>query len=347
MDPVGFKPAVEYEEAFSSLEELGRGRFGAVYKCMERKSKKMYAGKWLFKCGNGKTSREDIEREASILRSLNHPMVLQFHDVYESAKEWILVTELLSGCELFDYITEKDFLEEQEATMYIRNILQAVQYLHEKNVCHLDIKPENIMLVDPANGTIKLIDFGVARFVGGKDVKVMVGTPEFAAPEVLKYDPVTTASDMWSVGVVTYILLSGASPFLGDDDGETMQNVLDGEVEFPDEYFNVVSTMAKDMIAGLLSAIPRQRTTATNALKSPWMLSKKFSRIDLSRLKKLKAQRKWMVALKTIKVSLSLYRLASRKSLKFPSETSDAASSSPTQLPEEQVSSSSDESTFD
>ncbi|XP_065911773.1 myosin light chain kinase A-like [Dysidea avara] len=370
MDLVQFKPAVEFNERFESLEELGRGRYGAVYKCKDRKTKRLCAGKWLFKCGNSKTAKEDVEREASILSHLSHPLVLQFHGIYESAKEWILLTELLTGCELFDYVTQKDYLEEQEAASYVRNILQATKYLHDNNICHLDIKPENIMLEDPATCKIKLIDFGVARYIGGtSNVTAMVGTPEFAAPEVLNYDPVTTAADMWSIGVLTYILLSGASPFLGDNDGETMQNVLDGEVEFPDEYFNDVSTAAKDLIEGLLISAPKRRTTATEGLKSPWLLNKKHSRIDTSRLKRLKAQRKWMVTLKAIKVSLSLYRMASRKSLpklpsetcvtlstsptsstanrkslpKLPSETCDALSTSPTSL--EQASS--DDSTFD
>ncbi|XP_065887008.1 death-associated protein kinase 2-like [Dysidea avara] len=347
MDLVPLKPAAQFNEQFEPLEELGRGRFGAVYKCKDRKTKKLYAGKWLF--NKKKTaSKEDVEREATILSRLSHPMVLQFHSIYESPNEWILLTEFLTGCELFDYITQRDYLEEQEATSYVRNILQATKYLHDNNICHLDIKPENIMVEDPATCKIKLIDFGVARYIGGtSNVTVMVGTPEFAAPEVLNYDPVTTAADMWSIGVLTYMLLSGASPFLGDSDGETMQNVLDGEVEFPDEFFTDVSFTAKVLIKGLLSSTPKQRTTATDGLRSPWLLSKQSSRINTSRLKKTKARRKWMVTVKAIKATLSLYRMTCSKDtpkLSTINETHGTSSTPPTSSLEPAAS---DDSTFD
>ncbi|XP_032763211.1 death-associated protein kinase 3 isoform X1 [Rattus rattus] len=219
-------------------------------------------------------SREEIEREVSILREIRHPNIITLHDVFENKTDVVLILELVSGGELFDFLAEKESLTEDEATQFLKQILDGVHYLHSKRIAHFDLKPENIMLLDKhaASPRIKLIDFGIAhRIEAGSEFKNIFGTPEFVAPEIVNYEPLGLEADMWSIGVITYILLSGASPFLGETKQETLTNISAVNYDFDEEYFSSTSELAKDFIRRLLVKDPKRRMTIAQSLEHSWI----------------------------------------------------------------------------
>ncbi|XP_065133177.1 death-associated protein kinase 3 [Paramisgurnus dabryanus] len=259
-------------------EELGSGQFAIVRKCKERSSGTEYAAKFIKKrrlsSSRRGVSREEIEREVNILREIQHSNIITLHDIFENKTDVILILELVSGGELFDFLAEKESLTEEEATQFLKQILDGVHYLHSKRIAHFDLKPENIMLLDKnvPSPRIKLIDFGIAHQIkDGNEFKNIFGTPEFVAPEIVNYEPLGLEADMWSIGVITYILLSGASPFLGETKQETLTNISAVNYDFDEEFFSNTSELAKDFIRRLLVKDPKKRMTIDDSLQHPWI----------------------------------------------------------------------------
>ncbi|XP_056428852.1 death-associated protein kinase 2 isoform X1 [Hyla sarda] len=292
------------EDLYIIADELGSGQFAIVKRCKERKTGIDYAAKFIKKrqsrASRRGVTREEIEREVNILRETQHPNIITLQDVYENKTDVVLILELVSGGELFDFLAQKESLSEEEATRFIKQILEGVNYLHTRKIAHFDLKPENIMLLDKTIAVphIKLIDFGLAHKIeDGVEFKNIFGTPEFVAPEIVNYEPLGLAVDMWSIGVITYILLSGASPFLGENKQETLSNITAVNYEFDEEFFSHTSDLAKDFIRKLLVKDTRKRFTIQEALSHPWITtlqSKEENKIhDTKRtaMRKLKAKR--------------------------------------------------------
>ncbi|CAF3753055.1 unnamed protein product [Adineta steineri] len=299
----------DFDNFYEIQDDLGSGQF-AVVKCVrELSTGHEFAAKFVRKkkCIAGKRGlkREEILREADILSELApHPNIITVHDVFENKHEIILVLELVSAGELFHYIAEKDALNEEEAAKFILQILEGVRHMHEKNIVHLDLKPENIMLLEKNKTQIKIIDFGISRKLRPNEpTKETFGTPEFVAPEVIAFEPVTLATDMWSIGVITYILLSGASPFLGNTNQETFANITQVDYRFDEEFFANTSDLAKDFIQQLFVKNPRQRATVVDCLNHPWIKprrrkdeeERRNAQINMPSFKSFIARRRWKV----------------------------------------------------
>ncbi|KAI1239905.1 hypothetical protein IHE44_0011343 [Lamprotornis superbus] len=319
------------------------GQFAVVKKCREKSTGQQFAAKFIkkrrTKSSRRGVSREDIEREVGILKEIRHPNVITLHDVYENKTDVILILELVAGGELFDFLAEKESLTEEEATEFLKQILNGVQYLHSLQIAHFDLKPENIMLLDRnvPKPRIKIIDFGLAHKIDfGNEFKNIFGTPEFVAPEIVNYEPLGLEADMWSIGVITYILLSGASPFLGETKQETLANVSAVNYEFEEEFFSNTSALAKDFIRRLLVKDPKKRMTIQDSLLHPWIkpkdtqqaLSRKASAVNMEKFKKFAARRKW-------KQSVRLISLCQRLSRSFLSRSSMSVARSDDTLDEE------------
>ncbi|XP_076231869.1 death-associated protein kinase 1 isoform X2 [Calliopsis andreniformis] len=260
------------EKNYKLLEEIGKGQFAIVRKCMEIKTGELYAAKIMRKRRVARgVAAEDIAREAGLLARLRHPNIVSLHKVVDTGTTVVLLLELISGGELFHWVPSGEI----EAAHVVRQVLMALSHLHSHQVAHLDIKPENILLsTPPPMPSIKLIDLGLShRLVPGSEHRALFGTPEFVAPEIVNYEPLSLGTDLWAVGVLTYILLSGASPFLGEDKQETYENVSACQYQFDNEYFNNVSEIAKDFIRSLLIRDPKERGTAQSCLKHPWILT--------------------------------------------------------------------------
>nr|XP_020661485.1 death-associated protein kinase 1 isoform X2 [Pogona vitticeps] len=324
-------------------EELGSGQFAVVRKCREKSTGAQYAAKFIkkrrTKSSRRGVSREDIEREVNILKEIQHPNVITLHDVYESKMDVILILELVAGGELFDFLAEKESLTEEEATEFLKQILNGVNYLHSLQIAHFDLKPENIMLLDRSvpKPRIKIIDFGLAHKIDfSNEFKNIFGTPEFVAPEIVNYEPLGLEADMWSIGVITYILLSGTSPFLGETKQETLANVSAVNYDFEEEFFSNTSGLAKDFIRRLLVKDPKKRMTIQDSLQHPWIkpkdtlqaLSRKASAVNMEKFKKFAARRKW-------KQSVRLISLCQRLSRSFLSRSNMSVARSDDTLDEE------------
>ncbi|XP_040418012.1 myosin light chain kinase, smooth muscle isoform X1 [Cygnus olor] len=284
-------------DVYNIEERLGSGKFGQVFRLVEKKTGKVWAGKF-FKAYSAK-EKENIRDEISIMNCLHHPKLVQCVDAFEEKANIVMVLEMVSGGELFERIIDEDFeLTERECIKYMRQISEGVQYIHKQGIVHLDLKPENIMCVNKTGTSIKLIDFGLARRLeSAGSLKVLFGTPEFVAPEVINYEPIGYETDMWSIGVICYILVSGLSPFMGDNDNETLANVTSATWDFDDEAFDEISDDAKDFISNLLKKDMKSRLNCTQCLQHPWlqkdtknMEAKKLSK---DRMKKYMARRKW------------------------------------------------------
>lgn len=287
------QPGDIYKKKYEKNEELGRGKFGVVFQVKDKENGKCYAAKHI---RVRKTEHKDkVLEEIALLKCLTNPHIIRFMDAFENPGEIILVTEYLDGGELFEKVATEDFnLTESDCCLFMRQIIRGVEYLHNRNVVHLDLKPENVVCVNKHCSNIKIIDFGTARALKPGE-KVMCGTPEFVAPEIVSFDNISPGTDMWSVGVICYILLSGFSPFLGESDSETFSNIAKVVYDFDEPEFDIISTNAKDFITSLLMKNPRNRMSAKECLDHAWLLEKDIGEtvIDTTNLKKFVARRRW------------------------------------------------------
>mmetsp|Transcript_14053 Transcript_14053/g.16451 ORF Transcript_14053/g.16451 Transcript_14053/m.16451 type:complete len:529 (+) Transcript_14053:442-2028(+) len=253
-------------------KKLGEGSYGKVRLATKRNTGEEVAVKSILK----KNVRRihTLRREIGIMVEMDHPNIVKLHDVFETDSHLYIVMELCTGGELFDYITRKQSFSEGEAANLLQQILGALAYLHEKNIAHRDLKPENFLFkAKHDKSVLKIIDFGLSRFYTSSNegfMKTRVGTPYYIAPEVLakQYD---LACDMWSVGVIMYILLCGYPPFWGDSEKEIFARIKRGRFDFPPEEWNLVSVDAKNLIKKMLETDPTKRITAKEALMDPWM----------------------------------------------------------------------------
>ncbi|KAG4073902.1 hypothetical protein HA402_014107 [Bradysia odoriphaga] len=268
---VTIKRGVDAKEIYEMVTEVGRGKFGTVYKCKEKSSGLQLAAK--FVPIPKREDRRNVEREVEIMNSLQHPLIIQLYDAFEYQKMMCVVLELVQGGELFDRVIDDDFvLTEKACSVFVRQVCQAIEFVHRNNILHLDLKPENILCVTHEGNRIKIIDFGLARkYDPDKKLQILFGTPEFVAPEIVNFDRISFGTDMWSVGVLSYVLVSGLSPFMGSTDVETMANVTIGKYDFDDEAFKTVSKEALDFITKLLVKDIGARMTATECLEHIWL----------------------------------------------------------------------------
>ncbi|XP_074519393.1 myosin light chain kinase, smooth muscle-like isoform X2 [Halichoeres trimaculatus] len=298
-------------------EKLGVGKFGEVYRLSHKETKQDCAGKF-YRARTSK-DREAARKEIEIMNCLHHPKLVQCLAAYESRPELVMVMEYIAGGELFERIVDDNFEHtEPTSARYMQQILEGIRYVHKQNIVHLDLKPENIVCVDTTGTQIKIIDFGLAsKLEEGKPLMVMHGTPEFVAPEVINYEPVGLETDVWSIGVICFILLSGESPFQGNSDAETLALVTAASYEFDQESFEDISDQAKDFISSLLKKDRRCRLSCTEALAHPWMVSftplsrRPTKSLNKGKMKHFLARRKWK---KTGKAVLALQRMANLSS---------------------------------
>ncbi|XP_036397362.1 myosin light chain kinase, smooth muscle [Megalops cyprinoides] len=308
-------------------EKLGVGKFGQVFRMTHKQTGRVCAGK--FYKARGSKDKAAARREIELMNYLHHPKLVQCLAAYDCRSEIVMVMEYIAGGELFERIVDDNFEHtEPTSVRYMQQILEGVQYMHQQSIVHLDLKPENIVCVNTTGTHIKIIDFGLAsRLDPNTPLKVMQGTPEFVAPEVISFEPVGLASDMWSIGVICYILLSGESPFQGDNDDETLALVTAAQWEFDEESFEEITDQAKDFISGLLKKNMRCRLSCEGALAHPWMATfvtadpRATKCLSKEKMKKFLARQKWK---KTGKALLALKRMAllSNKSDGFDSPTS-------------------------
>jgi len=234
-----------------------------------------------------------LRREIQIMKKLSHPNILKLYEVYEDDEQFYLVMELVKGKELFDKIVERGMYSEKDASNIIRQVVSAVEYLHDNGIAHRDLKPENLLSAGEGDEEIiKIADFGFSKSFGEEGEKLMTscGSPGYVAPEILTAESYDKSVDLWSVGVIIYILLSGYPPFYADSAPALFKKIMDVKYDFDDSVWDDISESAKDIIRNLLVKDPNKRFTAKQCLNHPWV--KGSSASDKATLKMTKVPEK-------------------------------------------------------
>uniref|UniRef100_A0A3Q4BY07 calcium/calmodulin-dependent protein kinase n=1 Tax=Mola mola TaxID=94237 RepID=A0A3Q4BY07_MOLML len=294
-----------FTDEYQLYEELGKGAFSVVRRCMKISTGQEYAAKIINTKKLSARDHQKLEREARICRLLKHPNIVRLHDSISEEGFHYLVFDLVTGGELFEDIVAREYYSEADASHCIQQILEAVLHCHQMGVVHRDLKPENLLLASKLKGAaVKLADFGLAIEVQGDQQAWFgfAGTPGYLSPEVLRKDPYGKPVDMWACGVILYILLVGYPPFWDEDQHRLYQQIKAGAYDFPSPEWDTVTPEAKDLINKMLTINPAKRVTATDALKHPWICQRSTVASMMHRqetvecLKKFNARRKLKVS---------------------------------------------------
>jgi len=308
------------EDRYELKDLLGTGAFSQV-RLAESKtdSGKLYAVKIIDKTAL-KGKEDSLENEIKVLRRfsdrLKHPNIVQLLETYEDKSKVYLVMELVTGGELFDRIVEKGSYTEKDAADLIRQVLEAVDYMHDQGVVHRDLKPENLLYYCPdEDSKIMISDFGLSKMEDSGIMATACGTPGYVAPEVLAQKPYGKAVDVWSIGVISYILLCGYPPFYDESDANLFAQILKGEFEFDSPYWDEISVSAKDFIRRLMCVDVNKRYTCREALQHPWICGNAASTKNIhssvsEQLKKNFAKSRWRQLMHAIVMVHKMQRMA-------------------------------------
>lgn len=253
-------------------EKLGSGNFATVKKAVRRSDKVEFAVKEIKKGTLDKGELAIVQDEVKIMKAIDHKNCVKLYEMYETPKKVYMILELLTGGELFDRIVDKGSFSEKEAAEVIKTLTESIKYLHGISIVHRDLKPENVLYESPADDAkIKITDFGLAKSKAENKMETACGTPGYVAPEVLKNEKYGPAVDLWSIGVIMYILLCGFPPFYHETTKLLYKQIKKGEYDFPDPYWADISDDAKDLVRKLLTVNPKKRATPDDVLAHVWI----------------------------------------------------------------------------
>eukprot|EP00026_Physarum_polycephalum_P012813 Phypoly_transcript_13147.p1 GENE.Phypoly_transcript_13147~~Phypoly_transcript_13147.p1 ORF type:complete len:350 (+),score=62.81 Phypoly_transcript_13147:63-1052(+) len=279
------KPRIEEVYEFGPV--VGQGAFSVVREGTHRETGEKVAIKQIAKQHITTADMKRLATEIEIMKKLKHNNIIQLIEVFDNSPDNLyLVMELVKGGELFDKIVDKGQYSEKDACNIVKQIVAAVQYMHDHGVCHRDLKPENLLCAgDDNEELVRIADFGLSKiFEHGEELKTACGTPDYVAPEVLECKPYDMAVDIWSVGVITYILLCGYTPFYANTHQELFQKITNLEYDFPSPEWDEISPNAKDFIQKVLVKDPNKRLNAAQCMQHPWMTQEHADAPKLCRL---------------------------------------------------------------
>ncbi|XP_078107488.1 calcium/calmodulin-dependent protein kinase (CaM kinase) II beta 1 isoform X3 [Sander vitreus] len=297
-----------FTDEYQLYEELGKGAFSVVRRCVKLCTGQEYAAKIINTKKLSARDHQKLEREARICRLLKHHNIVRLHDSISEEGFHYLLFDLVTGGELFEDIVAREYYSEADASHCIQQILEAVLHCHQMGVVHRDLKPENLLLASKCkNAAVKLADFGLAIEVQGDQQAWFgfAGTPGYLSPEVLRKEAYGKPVDIWACGVILYILLVGYPPFWDEDQHKLYQQIKAGAYDFPSPEWDTVTPEAKNLINQMLTINPAKRITAQEALKHPWVCQRSTVASMMHRqetvecLKKFNARRKLKGAILT------------------------------------------------
>ncbi|XP_007547469.1 calcium/calmodulin-dependent protein kinase (CaM kinase) II beta 1 isoform X28 [Poecilia latipinna] len=297
-----------FTDEYQLYEELGKGAFSVVRRCVKLSTGQEYAAKIINTKKLSARDHQKLEREARICRLLKHPNIVRLHDSISEEGFHYLLFDLVTGGELFEDIVAREYYSEADASHCIHQILESVHHIHQHDIVHRDLKPENLLLASKCkNAAVKLADFGLAIEVQGDQQAWFgfAGTPGYLSPEVLRKEAYGKPVDIWACGVILYILLVGYPPFWDEDQHKLYQQIKAGAYDFPSPEWDTVTPEAKNLINQMLTINPAKRITAQEALKHPWVCQRSTVASMMHRqetvecLKKFNARRKLKGAILT------------------------------------------------
>eukprot|EP01129_Flabellula_baltica_P011574 TRINITY_DN509_c0_g1_i2.p1 TRINITY_DN509_c0_g1~~TRINITY_DN509_c0_g1_i2.p1 ORF type:complete len:404 (+),score=80.43 TRINITY_DN509_c0_g1_i2:517-1728(+) len=271
---------INFEDAYVLGKELGAGATATVFKAVKRDTLEEFAVKRLNTKALDQRAVEKLKSEIEIMSKLKSSYIIELFEHYQDADYVYMTQELAKHGELFDYVADRGHLPELEGSTVITQILKGVRYLHLKGIAHRDLKLENILVTDTENLTVKISDFGLSKNFSDGILSTACGTPEYVAPEVLLSVPYDQSADIWSIGVITFMILSGKPPFYGADNHEIFSRILANDYHFMGRVWRNVSRNAKQFIEALLASDPEERPTAVQCLTAPW-----FTKMESQRKK--------------------------------------------------------------
>ncbi|XP_055054725.2 calcium/calmodulin-dependent protein kinase (CaM kinase) II beta 1 isoform X7 [Misgurnus anguillicaudatus] len=323
-----------FTDEYQLYEELGKGAFSVVRRCVKLSTGQEYAAKIINTKKLSARDHQKLEREARICRLLKHPNIVRLHDSISEEGFHYLLFDLVTGGELFEDIVAREYYSEADASHCIQQILEAVLHCHQMGVVHRDLKPENLLLASKCkNAAVKLADFGLAIEVQGDQQAWFgfAGTPGYLSPEVLRKEAYGKPVDIWACGVILYILLVGYPPFWDEDQHKLYQQIKAGAYDFPSPEWDTVTPEAKNLINQMLTINPTKRITAQEALKHPWVCQRSTVASMMHRqetvecLKKFNARRKLKGAILTTMLVSRNFSVGSRQTTAPASVTAAAA----------------------
>eukprot|EP00117_Sycon_ciliatum_P014602 scpid66984/ scgid14795/ Calcium/calmodulin-dependent protein kinase type 1D; CaM kinase I delta; CaM kinase ID; CaMKI-like protein kinase len=296
-------------------EVLGTGAFSEVVRGKDKSTGRQVAVKCIDRKAL-KGSEGALENEVAVLRRVSHPNIIALIELFECTKHVYLVMDLVTGGELFDRIVAKGHYTEKDASTILRQILEAVSYLHNMNIVHRDLKPENLLFFDKAEDSkIMITDFGLSRMDEEMIMSSACGTPGYVAPEILMQLPYDNMVDCWSIGVIAYILLCGYPPFYDENDIILFKQIMRGDYEYDSPYWDSISDSAKDFVTKLLTVRPSMRNNCPKALDHPWISGDTARRENIAEtvganMKKSFAKAKWKEAIFATKAIVRMQGLS-------------------------------------
>ncbi|KAM8865972.1 calcium/calmodulin-dependent protein kinase (CaM kinase) II beta 1 isoform X22 [Trachinotus anak] len=323
-----------FTDEYQLYEELGKGAFSVVRRCVKLCTGQEYAAKIINTKKLSARDHQKLEREARICRLLKHPNIVRLHDSISEEGFHYLLFDLVTGGELFEDIVAREYYSEADASHCIHQILDSVHHIHQHDIVHRDLKPENLLLASKCkNAAVKLADFGLAIEVQGDQQAWFgfAGTPGYLSPEVLRKEAYGKPVDIWACGVILYILLVGYPPFWDEDQHKLYQQIKAGAYDFPSPEWDTVTPEAKNLINQMLTINPAKRITAQEALKHPWVCQRSTVASMMHRqetvecLKKFNARRKLKGAILTTMLVSRNFSVGSRQTTAPASVTAAAA----------------------
>ncbi|XP_039990388.1 calcium/calmodulin-dependent protein kinase type II subunit gamma-like isoform X13 [Xiphias gladius] len=324
--------STRFTDEYQLYEELGKGAFSVVRRCVKKSSGQEYAAKIINTKKLSARDHQKLEREARICRLLKHPNIVRLHDSISEEGFHYLVFDLVTGGELFEDIVAREYYSEADASHCISQILESVNHIHQHDIVHRDLKPENLLLASKMKGAaVKLADFGLAIEVQGDQQAWFgfAGTPGYLSPEVLRKDPYGKPVDIWACGVILYILLVGYPPFWDEDQHKLYQQIKAGAYDFPSPEWDTVTPEAKNLINQMLTINPAKRITADQALKHPWVCHRSTVASMMHRQETVECLRKFN-ARRKLKGAILTTMLVSRNFSVGRQHTNSAAAASST-----------------
>ncbi|XP_063076753.1 calcium/calmodulin-dependent protein kinase (CaM kinase) II gamma 1 isoform X6 [Engraulis encrasicolus] len=324
--------STRFTDEYQLYEELGKGAFSVVRRCVKKSSGQEYAAKIINTKKLSARDHQKLEREARICRLLNHPNIVRLHDSIAEEGFHYLIFDLVTGGELFEDIVAREYYSEADASQCISQILESVNHIHQHDIVHRDLKPENLLLASKMKGAaVKLADFGLAIEVQGDQQAWFgfAGTPGYLSPEVLRKDPYGKPVDIWACGVILYILLVGYPPFWDEDQHKLYQQIKAGAYDFPSPEWDTVTPEAKNLINQMLTINPAKRITADQALKHPWVCQRSTVASMMHRQETVECLRKFN-ARRKLKGAILTTMLVSRNFSVGRQHTSPAAATTST-----------------